>query len=167
MLDYMARIKHTAGNISVMKYLKRFLTILIDYFPKKRSVTDSITAQEALARFITSKRWYSREKNVVKPQAFMPPPDLRLSVFRIDNLSESEIWKIGFKKVISNMNQPRNLHGRADIQALKISQINLQINPDNTPPIHANKVGWLELKEERKSIAQELAAKASLRLHTS
>jgi hypothetical protein len=150
-----------------MKYLKRFLTILIDYFPKKGSVTESITAQEALARFITSKRWYSREKNVVKPQAFMPPSDFRLSVFRIDSLSESEIWKIGFKKVISKMNQPRTLHGRADIQASSIMENNLQIDPDNTPPRHASIIGWPELKEERKSIAQELAAKASLSLHNS
>jgi hypothetical protein len=150
-----------------MKYLKRFLTILIDYFLKLGRVPKEIDGQETIARYLTSKRWYSREKNVVKPQAFMPPPDLRLSVFRIDNLLEPEIWKIGFKKVIGNMNQPRNLHGRADIQALNILQINLQINPDNTPPRHANIVGWPELKEERKSIAQELAAKASLMLHTS
>ncbi len=75
--------------------------------------------------------------------------------------------KIGFKKVIGKMNPPRNLHGRADIQALNILVNNLQIDPDNTPPRHANIIGWPELKEERKSIAQELAAKASLRLHTS
>ena len=65
------------------------------------------------------------------------------------------------------MNQPRTLHGRADIQALNILEINLQVNPDNIPPRHANIIGWPELKEEQKSIAQELAAKASLRLHTS
>ncbi len=151
----------------MMKYLKRFLTILIDYFLKRDSVPKEIKGQEVIARYITSKRWYSREKNVVKPQAFMPPPDLRLSVFRIDNLSEPEIWKIGLKKVIGKMNQIRNLQGRADFQALNILEINLQINPDNTPPRHANIIGWPELKEERKSIAQELAAKASLRLQTS
>lgn len=150
----------------MMKYLKRFLTILIDYFLNKGSVPKEINGQEAIARYITSKRWYSREKNVVKPQAFMPPSDLRLSVFRIDNLSEPEIWKIGFKQVISKMNQPRNLHGRADIQALNILKNNLQIDPDNTPPRHASIIGWPELKEEQKSIAQELAAKASLRIHT-
>ena len=65
------------------------------------------------------------------------------------------------------MNRPRNLHGRADIQAFNILEINLQINPDNTPPRHASIIGWPELKEERKSIAQELAAKALLRFHTS
>ncbi len=75
----------------MMKYLKRFLTILIDYFLKKDNIPKEINGQETIARYLTSKRWYSREKNVVKPQAFMPPPDLRLSVFRIDNLSEPEI----------------------------------------------------------------------------
>jgi len=151
----------------MMKYLKQFLTILIDYFLKRGSVPKEINGQETIARYITSKSWYSRKKNIVKPQAFMPPPDLILSVFRIDNLSEPEIWKIGFKKVISKMNQPRNLHGRADIQALNILGNNLQIDPDNTPPRHASIIGWPELKEKRKSIAQELAAKASLSLHTS
>jgi hypothetical protein len=140
---------------------------LIDYFLKIGSVPKKINDQEVIARYITSKRWYSREKNVVKSQAFMPPADLRLSVFRTDNLSEPEIWKIGYKEVIGKMKQPRNLHGRADFQALNILVNNLEIDPDNTPPRHANIIGWPEQKEERKSIAQELAAKASLRLHTS
>ena len=151
----------------MMKYLKRFLIILIDYFLKKDNIPKEINGQETIARYITSSRWYSREKNIVKPLTFMPPPDLKLSVFRIDNLSEPEIWKIGFEKVISKMIQPKNLHGRADIQALNILENNLQIEPDNTPPRHADIIGWPELKEEQKSIAQELAAKASLRLHTS
>ena len=151
----------------MMKYLKRFLIILIDCFIKTVSVPKEINGQEAIARYITSGKWYSREKNTVKPKAFMPPLDLRLSVFRIDNLSEPEIWKIGFQEVIEKMKQPLNLHGRADIQALNILVNNLQIDPDNTPPRHASIIGWPELKEERISIAQELAAKASLRLHTS
>lgn len=151
----------------MMKYLKRFLTILIDYFLKKDSVPEEINSQEVIARYITSKSGYSRQKDIVKPQAFMPPPILKLSVFRIDNISEPEIWKIGIKKVINKMNKPTNLHGRADIQALNIIDSKLQIEPDNIPPRHANIIGWPELKEKQKSIAQELAAKASLMLHTS
>jgi hypothetical protein len=139
---------------------------LIDYFLKNRQISKTIDGQETLARFITSKSGYSRGKNVVKPQAFMPPLDLRLSVFRINNLSEPEIWQIGLKKIIDKMKIPRNLHGRADIKALNILENGLKINPDDTPPRHANIIGWPELKEEQKSIAQELAAKASLRLHT-
>lgn len=95
----------------------------------------------------------------------MPPPNFKLSVFRIDNLPEPEIWKIGLKRVVSKMPQARNLYGRADNQALNILENNLQIDPDNKPRRHANITGWPELKEEQKSIAQELAAKASLRLH--
>ena len=151
----------------MMKYLKRFSKILIDYFLKKDKIPKEINSQEIIARYLTSKKWYSRVNDIAKPQAFMPPPDLNLSVFRIDNLSEPEIWKLGFKKVIDKMNQPRHLRGRADIQALRILENNLQIDPDNTPPRHANIIGWPELKEEQKSIAQELAAKASLMLHTS
>jgi len=94
----------------------------------------------------------------------MPPPDLKLSVFRIDGISESEIWEIGLKEVIESMSEPRSMHGRADIEAVNILKNNLQIDPDNTPPRHANIIGWPELKEEQKSIAQEIAAKASLRL---
>jgi hypothetical protein len=137
---------------------------LIDYFLNRYSVPKDINEEEIIARYITSRRWYSRDKNIVKPQTFMPPRDLRLSVFRIYNLSEPEIWEIGSIKVIGKMNPPRNLHGRADIQASNILDNNLRVNPDNTPPRHANIIGWPELKEERKSIAQELAAKASLRL---
>ena len=148
----------------MMKYLKKFFTILIDYFLKRGNVPKIISSQEVIARYITSSHWFARSKNLVKPQAFMPPPDFKLSVFRIDNLPEPEIWEIGLKKVVSKMPQDKNLHGRADIQALNISNSNLQIDPDNKPRRHANIIGWPELKEEQKSIAQELAAKASLRL---
>jgi len=150
----------------MMKYLKRSLTILIDYFLKKDKIPREINSQEIISRYLTSKKWYSRVNDIVKPQAFMPPPDLRFSVYRTDNLSESEIWKIGLKKVIAKMKKPKTLYGRADIRALNILEINLQIVPDNKPLRHANIVGWPELKEERKSFAQELAKKASLKLHT-
>jgi len=139
---------------------------LIDYFLRSGRVLKEVNGQESIARYITNKSWYSRVKNIVKPRAFMPPLDLKLSVFRIDNLSKPEIWKIGIKKVINKMNKPTNLHGRADILALNILDSNLQIEPDNTPPRHANIIGWPELKEKQKSIAQELAAKASLTLRT-
>ena len=151
----------------MMKYPKRFLTTLIGYFLKKDKIPKEINSQEIISRYLTSKRWYSSVNDIVKPQAFMPPPDLKFSVYRTNNLSESEIWNIGLKKVIANMSNPKTLYGRADIRALNILESNLQIEPDNTPPRHANIVGWPDLKEEQKSFAQELAAKASLKLHTS
>lgn len=140
---------------------------MIDYFHKRNIIPKEFNDHENLARYITSKGWFSREKNRVKPRAFMPPPDLRLSVYRTYNLSEPEIWKIGLKRVIGKMREPRNLYGRADIQASKIMEKKLNINPDNVPPRHAEIIGWPELKEKQKSIAQELAAEASLNLYSS
>ena len=104
----------------MMKFLKQFWTILIGCFHEKSGTLKQISDQEVLARYITSKRWFSRQKEIVKPQAFMPPPNLKLSVFRIENLSDPEIWKIGVKQVIDKMKQPKNLYGRADIQAVNI-----------------------------------------------
>ena len=95
----------------------------------------------------------------------MPPPNLQLSIFRIKDLKDPEIWEIGIKQVVEKMKQPKNLHGRADIKAVDIFDVDLQIEPDNTPPRHANIINWPDQKEKVKSIAQELAAKASLRLN--
>lgn len=96
----------------------------------------------------------------------MPPPNLKFSVFRIDSLSVPEIWKIGLNQVIAKMPEPRTLYGRADIQAKNVLKTGLQFDPDNKPPRHANIVNWPETKEEQKSIAQELAADATLELRT-
>ena len=148
-----------------MKYLKRFWTTLTDCFHKESGVKKQLCDQEFLARFITSKRWYSIQKSIVKPQAFMPPPNLQLSIFRIKDLKDPEIWEIGIKQVFEKMKQPKNLHGRADIKAVDIFDVDLQIEPDNPPPRHANIINWPDQKEKVKSIAQELAAKASLRLN--
>ncbi len=147
--------------------LKLFWTILIGFFPKGRSrLSKQIKQDEVIARYITSKGYFSRQKNIVKPQAFMPPRDLRLSVFRIEKLTAFEIWEIGFKEVIEKMMEPKNLYGRADIKVKHVLSNKLQINPDNRPPRHANIINWPVAKEEQKSIAQELAAEATLELRS-
>ena len=100
--------------------------------------------------------------NSVKPVAFLPPLNLRLSVFRIDGLTLEEAWGIGQANVVPSPGQ--DLHGFADIKASAVYQSNLDVEPDNRPPRHADVVGWPEEKSERKLIAQELAARATLRL---
>jgi hypothetical protein len=40
------------------------------------------------------------------------------------------------------MKIPRKLHGRADIKALNILENGLKIDPDDTPPRHANIIDW-------------------------
>lgn len=98
----------------------------------------------------------------MKPKAFEPPPDLRLSVFRIDGLTIEEVWENGQLNVVNKMSEPRNLHGIADIKASAIQDIHLDIDPDNNPPRHASIVGWPDEKSERMLIAQELATRAKL-----
>lgn len=91
----------------------------------------------------------------------MPPPDRRLSVFRISGLSEAEIWDIG-----ENVGRQRDkaLLGRADIEALPVYEVGLFIDPDDTPPRHANIIGWPDEDSAIKLAALELAKKAQLHL---
>jgi len=150
----------------MMKFLKRFWIILIDYFTSKfgNALIKAVSKDEFLARYLTSSRWFSRENNRVKHHAFMPPSNMKLSVFRIDNLTESQIWKIGQKRVANRMRTRRNLYGRADVKALNVFETGLEIHHDNIPPRHADIVNWPDEKSERKEIALELAANASLKL---
>ena len=150
----------------MMKYLKQFLTILTDYYHTKikSGLPKTVSNSEVLARYLLSSKSFSRDNNRVKRQAFMPPANLKLSVYRIDKLSEYNIWNIGEKRVARKTKPPRNLHGRADIKALKVVETGLRIIPDNIPPRHANIIDWPDEKSEIIEIALELAANASLAL---
>ena len=129
-------------------------------------MADIVGQEESLGRYLTQRDHFSRPDNAVRPRAFMPPPSLRLSVFRIDGLSTEAVWDIGQREVINTMSQPsRTLYGMADIKVLSVQENNLVVDPDKTPVRHANIVGWPEgpeNKARRKSIAQELAADARL-----
>ncbi len=91
----------------------------------------------------------------------MPRDDSKeISVFRIDGLTEDEIWKIWENTV--NRSSNRTLHGRAEITALAVETQDLQVVPDKKPHRHANIIGWPAEKSKRLQIAQELAAIATL-----
>lgn len=104
-----------------------------------------------------------RTKNEVRFKAFMPPPNLRLSVCRIDGLRIDEIWEEG-QKVILAMPQQKTLYGVADIKAGVVEGVKLKIDPDPVPCRHTNIVGWPEEDAKQLSIAHELAAEARLAL---
>ena len=128
-------------------------------------LNSTVSPTESLGRYLLHRDYYSPARNSVKPQAFMPSPDLRLSVIRIDGLQLEEIWEIGQREVIDAMSQSRELKGIADVKALKVQENDLGIEPDNIPSRHANIIGWPEEKEKQKIIAQELAAEAKLVLN--
>ncbi|MCY4261745.1 MAG: hypothetical protein OXC97_00255 [Candidatus Dadabacteria bacterium] len=123
-------------------------------------MTDFISDDELLARYITSSRWYRKSDQTVKPDAFVPPEDpLELSTTRHLNLSEDRIWDIG-QKIATG--QSRNLHGRADIKVLHVILQSLSVVSDPTlcNPNHANIIKWPDKKNARKLLALELAKNA-------
>jgi len=74
-----------------------------------------ISPEERLARFITSKHWL-RVDGTVKPDGFIPPADLNLSVTRHIGLSQEQLLKIG-QDVVREIADKRTaaLYGRADL----------------------------------------------------
>lgn len=115
------------------------------------------TPNEPITRYLAHRNQFSSVNNRVKSNVFMPPHDLKLSVFRIHGLAIKDIWKIGKKAI-----RRRTLRGRADIRTLTVTTNGLSIDPDNKPRRHANVIGWPPEKEEQKSIALELAKEATL-----
>jgi len=121
-----------------------------------------VNPDESLARYLNERKGYfSTEKNSVLPRTFMPPPNLRLSVFRIDGLELEEVWIIGQREVIDVLPQPKTLYGLAEIKASKVREFDLEIEPNDIPPRHADVCGWPQ-KAKHKSVAQQLAAEAKL-----
>jgi hypothetical protein len=149
-----------------MRFLKQFWTIFEGFFPKT-SVQESshtIDKNEPLSRYLTSTNHFGRQNNRVKYSAFMPPADLKLSVFRTKELPEKAIWDIGNNEVGENAQVPKTLYGRAEITPLVVKKVELSIDPDDEPPRHANIIGWPQEKSEQKLKALELAESATLKL---
>lgn len=123
----------------------------------------SISISEELAKFIFNKSQFSSSNNRVKYSVFLPPPNRRLSVFRISGLSVQEVWEIG--ETVGLLRAiPLSPLARADIKASSVLDAELEIDADDIPPRHANIVGWLEEDSAIKLKAIELAEKAQLHL---
>lgn len=95
---------------------------------------------DSVSRFILYKRWI-RADNTIRPGAFSPLPDTKLSVTKHDGLSEIKLWQIA-KKVATLM--AKDLHGRAEIRKINIIENALEIEnaPVEDNPNHAHIVGW-------------------------
>ena len=148
-----------------MKFLKRLLTALEGYIQSKKNAMDlnRVQPHEPIARFLLQKNNYSISKKTVKPVAFLPnPSNLETSVFRIMGLTDNDIWNIGETYVTGP--QGKNLHGHGVVIIINIQNLGLFVIPDNVPDRHANITGWPVEKDKQLSIAQELAAIATLKL---
>lgn len=120
-----------------------------------------VDPNENLSRYLFSRNNYSSTKQIVHYTAFIPPADMRLSVFCVSGLSENAIWEIG--KNVGNQSD-RKLLGRADITVLPVFDAGLSIDRNDIPFRHANIIGWPDEDSAIKLTAIELAQKAQLRL---
>jgi hypothetical protein len=116
---------------------------------------DSVAPNELLARYITSSKWIHKQDQTVKQDAFIPP-NSELSVTRHLNITEETIWTIG-GKIAESMS--RNLHGRADVKTLCVTDQGLNVVPQpvNGNPNHANIINWPPDKDARKMCALAIA----------
>lgn len=116
-----------------------------------------LSAEEMLARFIMRKDWIRRADNTVKQDAFIPPTDLQLSVTRHCGISTDQLNQFG--KAVANQ-RALEFHGRADIETKDVitNGVKAVAWPLDDNKNHAHIIGWPVDKENRKTIAQELAA---------
>lgn len=120
-----------------------------------------VAAEEVLARFIYQSSYIRASDGTVKPNAFLPPANLLCSVTRHLHATELELWSVGDQVAVL---RNATLHGRADIVAESCTKQGLAVQkqPVQDNPNHADICGWPADKAEQKSIAQLLAADATL-----
>jgi hypothetical protein len=93
----------------------------------------------------------------------MPNREGETSIYRIDNLSDTEIIEIGTQYVANVLGKP--LLGRAEILVSEVLEQNLEVVPAPNPhPRHANITNWPDERDASRMIALELSNKAELRL---
>src|SRR5882762_178867 len=125
---------------------------------------EPVTPGEHRARWLTQSNHYHRGAAPrVTERAFLPGPDGTTSVFRVDGLTDADIWQLADEHV-AGAPGGRHVVGTGTLLAQAVTDVGLQTEADNDPPRHAAIVGWPDDKSDRKSRAQGLAAAALLRL---
>src|SRR6266446_9782984 len=115
---------------------------------------------EAMCRYLTDRDEYSPCKRIVRHSAFIPPENLRKSVYWTSGITEEEIWSIGDEYVAPSRGP---LHGRADFNSLAAYREGLAIELTEKPhPRHADIVNWDEDRKKARLQAVKLADQATL-----
>jgi hypothetical protein len=140
-----------------MRFLRRFFSIFLGSSAPSPEATLAVRRDESpaatLSRFILESSRISGGQ--VNHRAFLPPPDLELSTFNIDELAETEIWTLGHR--VRTEQGKQRLHGRAVLRAKSVYDAQLRPLRDDRPFRHVVIVGWPE-KPLQKNKAQLLAA---------
>ncbi|MFH1421995.1 MAG: hypothetical protein ABIH42_04695 [Planctomycetota bacterium] len=120
-------------------------------------MTHPVAKDELLARYIVFSKWIHKQDYSVRQDAFIPPSNnLKLSVTRHWKLTETNIWSIG--KAVAQKRE-RTLYGRADVATYHVSaqKLNVEPQPMQDNPNHANITGWPTEKDSIKMYALEIA----------
>jgi hypothetical protein len=150
-------------GMALNRLLMLFQESLRRVFSKQSEVPDEVSPHEVTARFLLEPGHFRRDNGHAKPKAFQPARrDNRTSVFRTRDLLDSAVWELADRYVAAVRGQP--VIARAELTVVEITAVGLMVEPDRDPPRHANITGWPSAKDEWKSLAQELAAKARLRV---
>jgi hypothetical protein len=142
--------------------VRRFLRLFRQASKESSQIGSELLPNERLSRYIFSRSQFTPGR--VKPRAFEPPPDLKLSVFRIDGLDEKKIWEIGLHDARGPSN--RTLHARGDVTVAIVKGVSLHARREEPPPRHAVINGWPASKDHRMSLAQRLAAHSTLAIYS-
>src|SRR5712691_5245358 len=127
-----------------------------------------VASDELLARFATQSNQFRKGDKSVKQELFVPNAQGETSVMRHRDATDAEIWQIG-REVAASFPGSRTLYGRANITAAactiaSLCVIKKPILPTN--PNHADVEGWPASKEDKKALAQKLAAAAGKLIST-
>jgi hypothetical protein len=120
-----------------------------------------------LTRFLKGKSHFSVDKRMIKQGAFVPPPDRRLSCFRIGSLGADAIWRLADENKITTPSG-RPVDGRADLPLSSVAATAaetrqpIQADLDDLPPRHVSIFGWPEDKDAQMIVAQSLCRRATL-----
>lgn len=123
---------------------------------------DLVAPWEQLARFPHQSNHF-RHDGSVKARHYEPEFNhsegrFETSVWRSEGLTDNEIRQIAQEHIID---KGRKCYGITRCRAAGPIGLRLQVIVDEPPPHHAVIVGWPGEKEERQSLAQELAASAT------
>jgi len=124
-----------------------------------------VSPGEKLTRFIRYGSHFSDVTNRVRPDAFLPHKnEVDISVFRISEITENEVWKIGQEYVHT---EDRPIKARADLLASNVYDSNLEVIPAEPPQRHTN-ITPLPVdnsptnRKARRSLAAKLATLSKL-----
>ena len=114
-----------------------------------------------MSRFIFERKHFATENHRVKPHALEPGrADNKTSVYQTGGLLENDIWQLSINYV--EPNRGKSTLARADIDIDAITRLSLLVIADEPPPRHANIEDWPPDRSAVMSLAQQLAADATL-----